>query len=502
MNFNLIDDPWIPIQGRDGRSIEVGLAEALTEAHRFHAISADAPVVSIAVLRLLIAITHRVVGPDTPQRWAELWNAAQLPAAPIAAYLDQWRHRFELFDPAEPFHQCPGLNEALAKPAPVLRFVQENNGTLFDHASVAQPDPMTPAEAARWLVAFQCFDVGGIKTNAAGGRLAAVAAPLVGAVVINPKGNSLFETLLLNLVRLDPAHDRPFPAAGTGTPSWERPTPGPEPTSRRPDGYLDWLTFLPRRVRLLANDTGSVERVVVTPGDSLTDAQAPDLEQFVGYRLLEKSTTDTPWAAVRLSTNRAVWRNSAALLSPPSSTRLRPRVLNWIDELRQLGLLDRTRITVTAGGVANDKSKYLLWRLEDHPVPTALLADGDIAAFLEDALALAEGVGLALRRALRPNQSADEPVFTAGAVARTETEFWAAAGQGFDALIAGLPNAPAVAAEQWAQHLRAAADDAVQPLFSGGSGRHLRLVATTERRLRWALRPVFANFEDALEALT
>ena len=503
MTFDLLNEPWIPVRELTDKTTEVGLLEAVAGAHRYSAFAAESPIVNISLLRLLVAFSQRVFGPGDATTWADLWNKASFDETAVNNYAAAWSERFDLFGDESPFFQCPELDAALAKPISILRLAQANNPTLFDHTNVNRPDPMRPADAARWLVTLQYFDVGGTKTNALGGKATATAAPLVGAIVVTAQGSNLFETLMLNMVRIDPPNDKPFPSTDTDAPAWERATPTLNPTERRPDGHLDWLTFQTRRVRLLTGDSGLVDQVVVTPGDRLAALGQADVEQYIPYRLTKDKNASTPWVPVRLDPRRAVWRNASAMITPSSSTRRRPRVMDWLDELRQDGHLDRTEFTLAAGGVANDKSQYLMWRLEHHPIPATLLANEDLGELLEDAVQLAGSIGFAIERALQPSDSDDEHTgFGPGGCDRAETDYWALAGQGFDDLIAGLATDPTGAAQRWAVHLQSSANAAIRPLIASGTGRHLRRVASTERRLRSRVRTALANFDDTLESLT
>ncbi|MYJ10924.1 MAG: type I-E CRISPR-associated protein Cse1/CasA, partial [Gemmatimonadetes bacterium] len=57
--FNLVDDAWIPIGGR-----EVSLSDALTEAHELPGWPDGEPGFAAVLLRLMAIITYRVTGLD------------------------------------------------------------------------------------------------------------------------------------------------------------------------------------------------------------------------------------------------------------------------------------------------------------------------------------------------------------------------------------------------------------------------------------------------------
>src|SRR5581483_3989392 len=107
-SFDLIDEPWLPCVRPDGAAVELGLRQALAGAHELGELYDPSPLVTVALHRLLLAILHRAYrGPAVPAAWRAIWNAGRFDPAVIDAYLDRWRHRFDLFDPERPFYQVP-----------------------------------------------------------------------------------------------------------------------------------------------------------------------------------------------------------------------------------------------------------------------------------------------------------------------------------------------------------------------------------------------------------
>lgn len=58
IDFNLIDEEWIPILGTDGKPRRVGIRTALTEAGRIRQITASNPMDNVALLSFLPAVLH------------------------------------------------------------------------------------------------------------------------------------------------------------------------------------------------------------------------------------------------------------------------------------------------------------------------------------------------------------------------------------------------------------------------------------------------------------
>ncbi|HEX2952121.1 MAG TPA: type I-E CRISPR-associated protein Cse1/CasA, partial [Armatimonadota bacterium] len=282
LSFNLIDEPWIPVIPRDGPPREVGVRDALVHAHEWREVFDNSPLVTVALHRLLLAILYRALPPRSQDAWDalwdELWQAARLPEAPIVAYLEQWRDRFDLFSETHPFYQTAGLTIESANDgtSPVSRLAHElasgNNATLFDHRSDASGHAMSAASAARLLIAAQTFSMGGGNSGKAilagkhFNRSNAQHGLLVNGLCAWIAGNTFRETLLLNLVPDDFAPD--------DIPPWEASTATPEHMILAADsatarGRIDLLTWQARLIRLIGEHHGQetvVHRVYITQG--------------------------------------------------------------------------------------------------------------------------------------------------------------------------------------------------------------------------------------------
>ena len=71
-SFDLISQPWIPCVRRDGTTAEFGLRDVLVQAHALRELGGESPLVTAALHRLLLAILHRVFGPDGYDAWYAL----------------------------------------------------------------------------------------------------------------------------------------------------------------------------------------------------------------------------------------------------------------------------------------------------------------------------------------------------------------------------------------------------------------------------------------------
>ncbi len=393
LSFNLVDAPWIPCIDAAGRAAELGLRETLTRAHELREIGGDSPLATAALYRLLLAVTHRVYdGPQSYDAWAVLWEAGRFDAAQIESYLTQWRERFDLFHPQRPFYQKA---DDRVKPKSLTALVHDaasgNNATLFDHHTDADGLAFTPAQAARALLAAQSFGLAGLS----GLPQKFTDAPCARGIIFLAQGNTIFETLLLNLLRYD--DERPLPRRPRDRPAWEMDDPF-TPDRQIPYGYLDYLTWQNRRVLFLPEETANgllVREMTLGPGLRLDAAVADPMKH---YRKDEKRGL----LVLRFNEDRALWRDSAALFSLTRPDYRPPLVFNWLAELvgDEIIRKEQTR-RMLALGMANDQAKVEFFRAERWPLPLAYLQEAPLVEALQMALEMAEAASNQLWGAAR-----------------------------------------------------------------------------------------------------
>jgi CRISPR system Cascade subunit CasA len=382
VEFNLIDAPWIPCLCSDGQAVELGLRDTLVQAHELRELAGESPLVTAALYRLLLAVLHRVFGPEDYDTWCHLWRAGCWNAAWLDAYLGQWCHRFNLFDPERPFYQA---SDDRAKPKSLNSLVLDmafgNKATLFDHHTDAEGIALTPAEAARAVVAAQSFGLAGLSglpqkfTDGVCAR----------GVHFFVQGKTLFETLMLNMLRY-PTDEDVMPHHTDDCPAWEMDAPSERSLPR---GYLDYLTWQNRHVLLLPEVTPAgvvIRQMTMAPGLRL-DSQV--LDPMKHYRI-DKKRGPLPR---RFNESRALWRDSAALFSLRSDDYRPPRTFQWLAELVDDGELDVSQTRrYMALGMANNQAKVDFYRSERLPLPLRYLSDDNLVGRLSEALKMAEDV--------------------------------------------------------------------------------------------------------------
>jgi CRISPR system Cascade subunit CasA len=277
-----------------------------------------------------------------------------------------------------------------------------DNMNLFAHFTENDWTIQPVDEAARWLVAFQSFALGGLITTEEGKKAqdgSADAGQLVKSAVVLARGDNLFQTLMLNLVHYSAEDEAPFafkPPADR--PAWER-DDEPRPVDRRYDGYLDLLTWQSRRVKLVAERDPEGNLLGVSGVVAMKGFQLPDdywrihYETMVGFlRAKDAKGKQDPWPPLGFRSGKELWRNSHALFQTVAEGCQRPRTISWLDELRQSSHFDRKQIQIDVAGMSADRAKVFFWRHETLPLPLAYLDQPQLVESLKTALKLAESV--------------------------------------------------------------------------------------------------------------
>ncbi len=261
--------------------------------------------------------------------------------AKLETYFENHKTRFDLFDKKYPFYQSPSARENVQSGAIIqLYFQGKNNATLFEHSTITAPNKLTAAEAARFLIAFQGFDFGGIKADGS-----AQTAPLLQSAIALIKGENLFETLLLNLHWYSSDDEEPFNFSyAKDLPAWER-DEETQAVERSPNGYVDLLTWQARRIYLQPerneNDEIIVKNTVIMRGYSFPKGfERKGKETMLGFQSGKDKTKG--FYTVRFNENKSLWRNSFSLLQNILDDKNRAKTLSWLNELVNEGYLNRT----------------------------------------------------------------------------------------------------------------------------------------------------------------
>lgn len=328
--YNLLDEPWIPVRLVDGTIADVGLLELLRRTTDIADLACELPTQSIAIQRLILAIAYRVATPHDTRDWVRQWEDGA-PTEQMIEYLERWRDRFYLFGGRFPFMQVADLRTAKDAVSGLEKLIADvPNGEQFfttRHGRALACIP--PSEAARWLVHAQAYDPSGIRSGAVGdsqvkgGKGYPIGPAWCGHLgLVWLKGKDLDETLVLNLIPASTAALRGVDSSTNwGACSWE--DPEPENSVRGDYSLLDpagtpkelsiprLLTWHSRRIRLVGDSSG-VTGVVLAQGDKLAPQEMRLYEPQSLWRYStpqsKKFKTDV-YMPRKFEAGRALWRN-------------------------------------------------------------------------------------------------------------------------------------------------------------------------------------------------
>lgn len=430
--FNLLHEPWIPVRHLDGSPVrEVGLRELLLRTRNFGRIDDSSPLVTVALLRLSLALLHRALrGPRTVEEATE-WFRDGFPTEPLEAYFSRWEDHFDLFHPEHPFWQVRGLTldlEGGKYRSHWTRLGTEvgsaNTSPLFNVAGRPggeRADSLSPAEAARRLVEGQTFLLGGLIKRF---TTAAKAAPIATFALSAAQGQNLHETLCLNLVG--------YAGQDGDQAVWERKPLTVEAVrlyhedgrADVPRGRADRYTWPSRSVLLIPETSGdgtvrvtSIGFAAGIPLDGPPEGAGSNLDPMVTLRPPADPKKPERFP-LKLRREQLLWRDLSALLPdpqnewqvvgkpgkeafkplcghPPGTLTHARDVLNCVHGQQHL--------SVTVTGLLSDQGKAFAYRQETYTFPSAFVRDAETFTVqanraLNDARAVAEALRQATAR--------------------------------------------------------------------------------------------------------
>lgn len=504
--FNLTREPWIPVETSDGAVVERSTRDVLRSAHELRALADPSPLVVGALTRHLLAVLHRAYdGPRSMTKWCEIATSGAFDPARVDAYLDRVEDRMDLFHPTLPFAQTRGLTERFREyiaPIDELEIVRAKWGggrALFRHRPPSPAPTMTAARSARALLAHHAFATAGLVRKP-DEPTSATAAPLTRAGLVILRGDSLFKTLVANLLIYNTEEAEPFSTGGAADAcAWEQQPPPKElrrsdEPKRVPHGYLDLLTWQSRRVELIREGdlvTGFINAV----GQGLADGSPRD--PMVTYHRHEKHGL----LPVGIDVDRGFWREVNALFETTrgnSAPFERPRAIDLVAKDDVIEILGREAMfDVDVLGIAADDPRPPLdaVRIERVSVQVRCFNDDDARTAVNESLDRARELVTALRSALwtyarhalapggrEPDTSAVRALVDSFGA---EPAVWSAMGVAFEEMLRTLAKDPAEAARAF----ESAATAIVREVFRSAtarpetSARWLKSRALAERAL-------------------
>ena len=355
-DFNLCNEPWIPVLYVSGQTQEVSLKQLFDESNSIRKIHSGDATTDVAILGVAVAIFFRAVLENTeeygelyrePKKWIQnIFSGGSEQLYFVQDYLKKYQDRFNLFDAERPFMQVADLHTSKGEVKPVSRLVLDSESEYFSMRAEQALTSLSYAEAARYLVTVQAYDYSGIKSGAVGdprvkgGRGYPIGVGwygTTGKIIIH--GENLIETLLYcidyeQLLNVEKVKGKSHRIALQDKPVWERELPdtaapraykGGDPTKYKDEpapaaGMCEIRTWQSRRVRLFP-ENGRVTGVLVSNGDKWLDRNTYT-DPLTAYRFSKNQSTQTHyvWMPQTHSAERTLWRGADALLTRLSSS--------------------------------------------------------------------------------------------------------------------------------------------------------------------------------------
>lgn len=384
--FSLIREPWILTLTQGGQMESMSLLDLFKRAHQLRALAGEMVTQDVAILRLLLGILYAVFGREdlegnggVPQsdrearaRWQALWERGSFPVKQIEEYLDYFEDRFFLFHSQRPFFQVvvppeatvikDGNTQSIGPAFREIRYVigdvaeGGNKPRWFLHRN--QLNQIDYAEAARWLVHLNSFDVSPLGAPPRGVfRARGFSVPWPnGLGLVWAEGANLFETLMLNFVLAPVGQDfwKDF------RPAWEDEEGPFDPQTLTqinkpfPQDPCALFTFPYRRMQLTRDGIGQISGLTLWGGHKLDGTEGSlFLETMTVWRMDQGKHKPKPH-----NPERQMWRDLSAIL-PGSQAEMAPGVVAWLSQLKREKRLRMPLLRLASAGMVLTKSTSL-----------------------------------------------------------------------------------------------------------------------------------------------
>lgn len=365
--FDVLTEPWIPVIALDGSQRELGIIDALADAHKLSEVICESPLETYAVQRFLITFlmdAYRLSHAGDRRRLFESKCFDKNVIKKNVALCRSEGVTFDLFDKEKPFYQAVFDerydSEAKIKPSAILLHAvpSGNSPVHFDHFGISE---CSPAQAFRALLAAQIY-----ATAMAQGYPSSVNDTPCWYVLI--KGNSLFETLCLSMLSVGECRGMEF---DSGLPAWRDKSVEIPKAEHADISVLEGLTFRPRRITLVRDTDGKVRQLYYQQGQSFHQNGRwidPHVSFFVNK--------NGEYVSVKPRLGRMAWRDVGAFALSNADNMSRPATIITASE----GIIEKhiPRL-IMLFGLVSSQAKYEDWLYDEINIPGDILLDEDKA---------------------------------------------------------------------------------------------------------------------------
>lgn len=357
-DYNLIDEPWIPVLMNSGKNETVSLGAIFADTGGEIADLALNPYERVAVFRLLLCIAQAALGPERLKDEQDWLSAKKDVGSLSKEYLEKWHDRFFLYGP-HAFLQPDCIKLAKADSATprdklILRLSSGNKSTLYDHAAVSSRNLSHESLVLGFLV-YQNFSAGGLSGQCIWDGISTEkiiqGAPCRERSMLFTiiQGYCLLETIWLNL--LTDVWIRNSLKTEWGHPFWEMDELSRTATSGNEKTYLGHLVPFSRAIKLAQGVP------VCTLGGALSYPQFPTWREPMASVKLSKGSKKEEFTETYVASNpaRMPWRELSSILAIHESNGHKSAL-----SLRHLESLDNMdSFMLWTGGLFSDKAKEI-----------------------------------------------------------------------------------------------------------------------------------------------
>lgn len=357
--FSLIDESWILVLDKEGQTKELSILETFRQAPDLIKLAGESATQDFAMLRLLLAILHAVVGkrqdgsyiklgetknPDSKNgqldRWRYLWEQRSFPIDDIEAYLRKHYERFYLFHPETPFYQMSGeistqgsIYRVSKLNGSVVESSNSSTNRVFSNRQGDMKEKLSYSEAARWLLFIIGFDDTSLKKRVNPEKNSISKGWLGDLGLVANEGNNLFETLMLNLVLLRDA-DRELWM--TERPPWQGdPTKMDRVAIDLPDNASGILTLQSRLVKLNRDEESKeIDGFYILGGNFYPKDMEVTNEHMTIWKIGGKNS-ERQYQPKLNTPDKQAWRDLGSLLAVKLQDGQipKPGVIRWVENL-------------------------------------------------------------------------------------------------------------------------------------------------------------------------
>lgn len=383
MSFNLVKNPWIKVVEKEsGYETKVSLEDAFRNSQKYLCLSGDMKFQDLAVMRFMLAILTTVYtrfdADDNPYEWIELDDDMRFVRL-VDEYdeddlLDTWEKlygqghfsdavveylyknidAFDMFG-ERPFYQVTGkeydsfvtekisTGKGTVSVKQINRRISESNNSpsLFSPKSEQKKDSFSMDELVRWIITYQNYTGTADKTKMKGMKDSISSGWLYKLSPVYADGNSLFETLVLNLVLVNQIDRDNYV---NQVPVWENDSlDGYVESIKRlvsPDNIAALYTTWSRLMHIEWEDDKPTIYVVGLP---VLDNKNAFIEPMTVWT--NKKDDIVPYTRSKKNVNKAMWRDFGMYVNADGKEdRREPGIVAWLRELKENGCIDRMKL--------------------------------------------------------------------------------------------------------------------------------------------------------------